>query len=737
MNLVEGLNPKQREAVLQTEGPVLILAGAGSGKTRVLTHRIAYLIQEKNVHPWKILAITFTNKAAKEMRERVDHLVGKGTEEIWVSTFHSACVKILRRDIDKIGYNRSFSIYDTGDQKSLIKECLKELNYNEKNYPVSYVLGEISNQKNELITAVEYEKNAKGDFRKERLANIYKLYQKKLESNNALDFDDIIFKTVELFIYHPEVLEYYQNRFEYIMVDEYQDTNTAQYKLVKLLASKYQNLCVVGDDDQSIYGWRGANIRNILDFEKDFKNAKVIKLEQNYRSTKIILDAANAVIKNNFGRKSKALWTENEQGELIDVRETENEHDEAEFVANEIVKQIEEEGREYKDFAVLYRTNAQSRVLEEHFIKHAIPYRLLGGVRFYERKEIKDLLGYLRVIQNPSDDLSLKRIINVPKRGIGDTTIGKVEDFASNYDMSFFDAIRDVEIVSQFGRAASKLKKFADLIGALQVQAQVGSVMELIENVLERTGYLKELENENTEESKERIQNIKELISKAADYDQNADEPSLEGFLEEVSLVADIDNYDEANNAVVLMTLHSAKGLEFPYVFITGMEEGIFPSYMSIVENEDAVEEERRLCYVGITRARQKLYLCYAKSRMLRGLTQYNRCSRFISELPKDLISTGNKTKKAADPLAGIRPKNKVLHTYTPYQGAVSNNENIASENTPLEFECGDLVKHLKFGIGTVEEIRYAGADYEVTVSFPKFGSKKLMARLAKLKLVQ
>ncbi|NLK98158.1 DNA helicase PcrA [Defluviitalea saccharophila] len=738
MRLVEGLNPKQKEAVLQTEGPVLILAGAGSGKTRVLTHRIAYLIQEKNILPWKILAITFTNKAAKEMRERVDQLVGKGAEEIWVSTFHSACVKILRRDIDKIGYNRYFTIYDTGDQKSLIKECLKELNYNEKNYPVSYVLGEISNQKNELVSASDYEKNSAGDFRKEKLANIYKLYQKKLESNNALDFDDIIFKTVELFIYHPEVLEYYQNRFEYIMVDEYQDTNTAQYKLVKLLASKHHNLCVVGDDDQSIYGWRGANIRNILDFEKDFKNAKVIKLEQNYRSTKVILDAANAVIKNNFGRKSKALWTENEQGDLIDVRETDNEHDEAEFVANEIVKQIEEEGREYKDFAVLYRTNAQSRVLEEHFIKHAIPYRLLGGVRFYERKEIKDLLGYLRVIQNPSDDLSLKRIINVPKRGIGDTTIGKVEAFASDYDMSFFDAIRDVEIVSQFGRSASKLKKFADLIGVFQVEAQAGSVMELVENILERTGYLKELENENTEESKERIQNIKELISKAADYDQNAEEPSLEGFLEEVSLVADIDNYNEANNAVVLMTLHSAKGLEFPYVFITGLEEGIFPSYMSVVsENEDAVEEERRLCYVGITRARQKLYLCYAKSRMLRGLTQYNRCSRFISELPKDLISIGNKVKKAVDPLAGIRSRNKVLHTYTPYQGAVSKADNSSSENTPLEFECGDLVKHIKFGVGTVEDIRYAGADYEVTVTFPKFGSKKLMARLAKLKLVQ
>ncbi|NLK21158.1 MAG: DNA helicase PcrA [Epulopiscium sp.] len=738
MNLIEGLNHKQKEAVLQTKGPLLILAGAGSGKTRVLTHRIAYLIQEEDVLPWKILAITFTNKAAKEMRERVDTLVGQGSDEIWVSTFHSACVRILRRDIEKIGYNRYFTIYDTADQKTLIRECLKELNYNEKNFPVGSILGEISSQKNELITAKEYDKQSRGDYRREKISHIYKLYQKKLESNNALDFDDIIFKTVELFTYHPDVLDYYQNRFEYIMVDEYQDTNTAQYKLVKSLASKHGNLCVVGDDDQSIYGWRGANIRNILDFEKDFKDAKVIKLEQNYRSTKIILDAANAVIKNNYGRKQKALWTENEQGNPIEIRQTDNEHKEADFVASEIVKQIEEEAREYNDFAILYRTNAQSRVLEEHLIKHSIPYRLLGGIRFYERKEIKDILGYLRSIQNTDDDLSLKRIINVPKRGIGDTTIGKVEDYVLANDINFFNVIRDRELVSQFGRAATKLKSFADLMGGFQVQAQIGTVMELIETILDRTGYLKELENENTEESNERIQNIKELISKAADYDENAEEPSLGGFLEEVSLVADIDNYNEENNAVVLMTLHSAKGLEFPYVFITGLEEGVFPSYMSIVsEKEDAVEEERRLCYVGITRAKEKLYLCHAKSRMLRGLTQYNRLSRFVGELPKELIKMGNSPKRSADPLAGIRARNKVLENYKPYGGASLNETSAAPKKISLDYECGDIVKHIKFGVGTVEDITYAGADYEVTVTFPKFGQKKLMAGLAKLKAVK
>lgn len=736
MSLLEGLNPKQKEAVLCTEGPLLILAGAGSGKTRVLTHRIAYLIKEIGVEPWRILAITFTNKAANEMHERVDKLVGEGSEDIWVSTFHSTCARILRQDIERLGYSRYFTIYDAEDQKTLIRECIKELNYNEKNYPVGSTLGEISNQKNELISPLEYEKINRGDFRKEKYSNIYKLYQKKLESNNALDFDDLIFKTVELFTYNPDLLEYYQNKFQYILVDEYQDTNTAQYKLVNLLASAHGNICVVGDDDQSIYGWRGANIRNILDFEKDFKNAKVIKLEQNYRSTKVILEAANHVIKNNYGRKAKRLWTENEQGNLIELNETFDEHAEAEFVAREIIKQIEDEGREYKDFAILYRTNAQSRVLEEHFVKHNIAYRLFGGIRFYERKEIKDLLAYLRIIQNPCDDLSLKRIINVPRRGIGAVTINKVEEFAAANNMNFYDVIRDNETVSVFGRAATKLKDFADLIGALQIQASIGSVTELIEELLKRTGYLEELENENTEESKDRIENIKELISKAADYDnKEGEEASLEGFLEDVSLVAEVDNYNEGDNAVVLMTLHSAKGLEFPFVFITGLEEGIFPSYMSIVsEREDSIEEERRLCYVGITRAREKLYLSYAKSRTLRGQTQYNRASRFIKELPKELINLG-KANKSSDPLAGIRQRNRILNNYTPYESALKN-KIPAPKNITLDYKEGDLVKHFKFGVGTVEKISHAGADYEVTVNFPKFGQKKLMAGFANLKVV-
>ncbi|HOQ16802.1 MAG TPA: DNA helicase PcrA [Defluviitaleaceae bacterium] len=735
MSLLEGLNSKQKEAVLCTEGPLLILAGAGSGKTRALTHRIAYLIKEKGVDPWRILAITFTNKAAREMRERVDLLVGEGAEDIWVSTFHSACVRILRNDIEKLGYNRYFTIYDTDDQKALIKECLKELNYNEKNFPVSGVLGEISRQKDELINPAEYEKRNQGDYRGEKYAKIYKLYQKKLESNNALDFDDIILKTVELFKFHPDVLEYYQNKFQYILVDEYQDTNTAQYKLVSLLAAAHNNICVVGDDDQSIYGWRGANIRNILDFEKDFKNARVVKLEQNYRSTKVILEAANSVIKNNYGRKQKNLWTENEQGDLIELKCCMDEHDEAEYVVREIDKQAKE-GRAYKDFAVLYRTNAQSRVLEEHLVRYSIPYRLFGSIRFYERKEIKDILAYLRVILNPNDDLSLKRIINVPKRGIGATTISKVEEFAAANHMNLYEVIRDRETVSMFGRAAAKLKEFADLIGTLQAEAvQSKSICELMEELLIRTGYLKELEDENTEEARDRIQNIREFVSKAADYDKNAEEISLAGFLEEVALVADIDNYNEGDNAVVLMTLHSAKGLEFPFVFITGLEEGLFPSYMSIQSGrEDSIEEERRLYYVGITRAKKKLYLTYANARSFRGERVYYRVSRFIEELPKELIKQ-EEVKKSSDSLPEMRVKNAIWQQHKAYEAALKK-EIPAPQNISLDFKEGDLVKHFKFGIGTVEKISHAGADYEVTVTFPKYGQKKLMAGLANLKAV-
>ncbi len=639
MSIYESLNPVQQEAVYHTEGPVLILAGAGSGKTRVLTHRIAWLIGEQNVSPWNILAITFTNKAAGEMRERVDEIVGYGSENVWVSTFHSTCVRILRRFIDKIGYDRNFTIYDTDDQKSVIKEVCKKLNIDTKVIKERSIMSAISSAKDELLTPDELELRAHGDLPRKRMALAYREYQSILHKNNALDFDDLIMKTVELFKTQPDVLDYYQNRFRYIMVDEYQDTNTAQFKFVSLLAAKYRNLCVVGDDDQSIYKFRGANIYNILNFEKEYPDAKVIKLEQNYRSTKNILAAANEVIHNNSGRKDKSLWTANETGDKVSFEQYDSEYEEAAGVVDHIYTLTKDGKAKYSDCAVLYRTNAQSRVLEEKFVIQGIPYRIIGGQNFYARKEIKDLLCYLKTVDNGRDDLSVRRIINIPKRGIGATTLNKVDAYAVSHGLSFFEALCEADQIPALGKAAGKIQGFVNMIQVFRAQAEYVSLDKLFSQILEETGYIRELEAEKTEEAMGRIENIDELMNKIVAYEESHEEPSLSEFLEEVSLVADIDNLDESNEKVVLMTLHSAKGLEFPYVFMTGMEDGLFPSYMSIVSDDSMeIEEERRLCYVGITRAMKHLTLTCAKSRMVHGNTQYNRVSRFVREIPSRLL---------------------------------------------------------------------------------------------------
>ena len=733
MSIYDSMNERQREAVFHTEGPLLILAGAGSGKTRVLTHRIAYLIEEKGVNPWNILAITFTNKAAGEMRERVDRLVAFGAESVWVSTFHSACVRILRRHIDRLGYDSKFTIYDSDDQKTLMKDICKRLQIDTKQWKEKTLLGIISSAKNELIGAQEYEMNTMGDFSKRKIAEAYKEYQRQLRTNNALDFDDLIMKTVELFKLNPDVLEAYQERFKYIMVDEYQDTNTAQFKLISLLASKYQNLCVVGDDDQSIYKFRGANIRNILNFEDVFPSARVVKLEQNYRSTKTILDAANHVIRNNLERKNKTLWTANDGGAPIIFQNFMTAYEEAEYIAEDLAKRVAAGDGNYSECAILYRSAAQSRLLEEKFLLANIPYRIIGGVNFYARKEIKDLLSYLKTVDNARDDLAVRRIINVPRRGIGAATLAKVQDFAVENEISFYNALRAAEEIPALGRSVAKLKPFVTLIQTLRAQREYFSVAELLKEVIDRTDYVKELEDENTEESRARIENIDELISKAASYDEEAENPTLSGFLEEVALVADIDNLEENNDRVVLMTLHSAKGLEFPNVYLAGMEDGIFPSYMTIVsEDPTDLEEERRLCYVGITRAMRQLTITSARSRMIRGETQYNKVSRFIQEIPRELVQVGSM----------IKPKVQELPKQTAYiqakqafqAKAFEPKQYKVTKADKLEYGVGDRVKHIKFGAGTVENIVEGGKDYEVTVNFDRAGVKKMFAAFAKLK---
>ena len=649
MSIYDTLNAEQREAVFHTEGPLLILAGAGSGKTRVLTHRIAYLIEEKGINPWNILAITFTNKAAGEMRERVDDIVGFGSESIWVSTFHSTCVRILRRHIDRLGYDNNFTIYDSDDQKTLMKDVCKLLQIDTKTYRERTILSAISSAKDEMVTPEEYELNAYGDFSKKKIAEAYKEYERQLKANNALDFDDLLVKTVQLFQTQPEILEYYQDRFRYIMVDEYQDTNTVQFKLISLLAAKYKNLCVVGDDDQSIYKFRGANIQNILSFEKEFEHTKVIKLEQNYRSTSTILDAANAVIKNNVGRKAKSLWTENGEGEKIQFRQFDTAYDEAEYIVGDIRERVDNGKAAYCDHAVLYRTNAQSRLFEEKMITANIPYKIVGGVNFYARKEIKDLLAYLKTIDNGKDDLAVRRIINVPKRGIGLTTVNRITEAAQQRGISFYEALCSADLVPGLGRSISKLESFAAMIEYFRKEAEHLSITELMKEILTETGYVEELKAEGEEEAEVRLQNIDEFLNKIAAYEESCEEelPTLSGFLEEVALVADIDSLDEESDYVVLMTLHSAKGLEFPYVYLAGMEDGIFPSYMTITADDPTeLEEERRLCYVGITRAKKELVMTCARRRMIRGETQYNKMSRFLKEVPPQLLSTGKIVEK-------------------------------------------------------------------------------------------
>ncbi|MBS5197929.1 MAG: DNA helicase PcrA [Clostridiales bacterium] len=743
MSIYDTLNPPQKEAVFHTEGPLLILAGAGSGKTRVLTHRIACLMEEKGVNPWNILAITFTNKAAQEMRERVDKLVGMGAESIWVSTFHSACVRILRRHIDFLGFDNHFAIYDTEDQKTVIKEVCRRLNIDTKIYKERTLMSKISHAKDELISPEEMELNAGGDFNEKKIAAVYKEYQATLRKNNALDFDDLIVKTVELFQNYPNVLEYYQERFQYIMVDEYQDTNTAQFKFVSLLASKYQNLCVVGDDDQSIYKFRGANIGNILGFEQAFPGAKVIRLEQNYRSTGNILEAANRVIENNTERKPKRLWTENESGDKVHFRQFLNGFEEAEYVVGEITKARRNGDCNYKDCAVLYRTNAQSRLFEEKFLLANVPYKIVGGINFYARKEIKDLLCYLKTISNAKDDVAVRRILNVPKRGIGAATVSKVQDYAEYMQVSFYDALRVAEEIPSIGRSLSKINGFVEFIQSLRSKEEVYTVRELLEEVIRLTGYVDELRAEGTDEAEARIENIDELISKAETYQETMEaqnEPAtLSGFLEEIALVADIDSVDPDQDYVLLMTLHSAKGLEFPKVFLTGMEDGIFPGYMSISTGDPSdLEEERRLCYVGITRAMKELTLTCAQQRMIRGETQFNRVSRFVREIPRELVDLGHTVQEKKPRLEDIAPKNnsymqmKMAFHAKPFQPK----EFKVTKAESLDYEVGDTVRHVKFGVGIVKNITEGGRDYEVTVDFDRFGVKKMFAGFAKLKKI-
>ena len=767
MSLLDALNEPQRQAVMATDGPLLILAGAGSGKTRVLTHRTAYLIEECGVNPYNIMAITFTNKAAGEMRERIDQMVGYGSESIWVCTFHSTCVRILRRYIDRLGFGTNFTIYDSDDQKTLMKDICKRLEIDTKMYKEKMFLSAISSAKDELIDPIEFETRAAGDYVKRKQAQVYREYQQALKQNNALDFDDLIMKTVELFKLDKEVLASYQDRFRYIMVDEYQDTNTAQFELIRLLALKYQNLCVVGDDDQSIYKFRGANIYNILNFEHHFPDATVIKLEQNYRSTQNILDAANAVIANNQGRKEKRLWTDNGAGDKITFERLDTAAEEADFVARDIARRVRKGEYQYKDCAILYRTNAQSRLFEERFITANIPYKIFGGVNFYARKEVKDLLAYLKTIDNGQDDLAVRRIINIPKRGIGAASINKVALYAQEQEISFYDALCVAEQVPGLGKAAAKIRPFVLFIQSMKAKAKLLSVADLLQEVIETTGYVRELEAEGTDEAEARIENIDELISKAVDYAEVEEAPTLNGFLENVALVADIDSFDENSDYVVLMTLHSAKGLEFPNVYLAGLEDGLFPSYMSITsDNSQAeIEEERRLAYVGITRAKKNLTITSARVRMVRGQTQYGKVSRFVREIPPELLSREiyePKPKEESIEQSAFQKARKAFRTVPSYGGSgygkevgegygstfhsskatkpvytkVENQRDFGSAGGTLSYQVGDRVRHIKFGDGEVMAIVSGGRDYEVTVDFDKAGTKKMFASFAKLKKV-
>ena len=750
MNIFEGLNNEQAQAVRTTDGPLLVLAGAGSGKTTVLTRRIAYIIEQGKARPWQILAITFTNKAAGEMLSRISSLVPDNAGDMWIKTFHSACLRILRCDIEKLGskYTNVFNVYDTTDQKRLVKECVKALNLSDDMYPQKMLLSRISDCKNKGITPDEYEKSVY-DFKQKNIARIYRMYQAKLEDNNSLDFDDLLNKTVELFTKCPDVLEYYQNKFKYILVDEYQDTNNIQYRLVALLAAKHRNLCVVGDDDQSIYKFRGADITNILDFEKQFKEAQVIKLEQNYRSTQNILDAANSVITNNRDRKSKRLWTSAGEGEKITLSVLDDQIGEASYINNCIEKMVSTGNYKYNDFAILYRTNAQPRAFEENL---TCPYRILAGLRFYDRKEIKDILSYLRTIYNPSDDINLTRIINVPRRGIGETTISKIQALAASVGKSMFDIISDPDYLEALGRAASKLKDFTDMIESFIARKSQIPVTALIDEVLTRTGYSESVLSENPDEARSRIENIEEFRSKAFEYQNTVENPTFEGFLDNISLVSDVDNHDSEQDAVVLMTLHSAKGLEFPVVFMCGMEKGLFPSLMSEME-EGGMEEERRLCYVGITRAKKKLYITAARYRTIYGQTTPQLLSQFVDEIKDDLIedagqkrnfiarnhdssSTYNIYKNSVSyqsPTGFGTPRTSVASIVDKY-GIIPASSLKSIQDESFDLKKGDKVYHRKFGNGMVISVSPSGGDHLVEILFDNVGTKNLMASIAKLK---
>lgn len=735
MDIFEGLNPAQTEAVKQTKGPLLIMAGAGSGKTKVLTCRIANLL-EQGIAPYNILAITFTNKAAAEMRERVDRMIGNKAKDVWLNTFHSFCAKFLRREIEVLdGYKKNFTIYDSSDSLTLIKNCLKELNLDDKQYAPNSIQGVISNAKNALTGAREFERSADTFFTK-KVAEVYALYQKKLKANNALDFDDLLMVTVTLLQEHEEILQNYQVRFKYILIDEYQDTNAAQYLLAKLLAAKYRNLCVVGDADQSIYGWRGADIRNIMDFENDYPDALTIKLEQNYRSTKNILAAANAVIENNIDRKPKELWTENQTGEKITCYLANDERDEVQFIANTIVKQKTIFNTSYGDIAVLYRTNSQSRVLEEGFMRAGIPYTMVGGLKFYDRKEIKDILAYLRVIFNPNDTVSLMRIINVPKRGLGDATIGKLNEYANANQLSLFDVVSNPDMVPGItARVKRPLELFAEFVFKMMAYQNNMSVMNLIDHVMKESGYLAELEAEDKVENQTRIENLKELLSVAKDFAKSGEVDNLENFLSQVALVSDIDNADLEDDRVTLMTLHSAKGLEFPIAFIAGMEEGLFPHARTLM-NESEIEEERRICYVGITRARRKLYLTNAKMRTIYGKTLSYPQSRFLNEIPDEYLDRlvvrannygfTNASNNQIGFSSSFRPTNQMQTATTPVQRA-----DVIKPDTNVAWRAGDKAKHGKWGIGTVVAVKGSGEEVELQIAFPDQGIKALMQKYA------
>lgn len=763
-DILQSLNPVQKEAASCTEGPLLILAGAGSGKTRVLTHRIAYLIEEKGVNPWNIMAITFTNKAAQEMRDRVDRLVEFGAESIWVATFHSSCVRILRRYIDRLGYDNHFTIYDTDDQKSVIRKAVKELDLDPKQYREGPLLGVISAAKNEMIEPQDFETQAGGDFRMCQEAKIYKAYQKTLIDNNAVDFDDLLLLTVRLLRENRDILEAYQERLRYIMVDEYQDTNSVQFELIRLLSGKYHNLCVVGDDDQSIYKFRGADITNILSFEETFPGAKVVKLEQNYRSTNNILEAANSVIANNAHRKEKHLWSENGEGKEVSFIHYETAYGEAEDVIDKIQTSVHMGKYQYQDCAILYRTNAQSRAFEEKCIKKSVPYRLVGGVNFYQRQEIKDILAYLKTIDSGRDDLSVTRIVNVPKRGIGQVTLNKLAVYASEHGMRLFQAMEQAEQIPGIGKAADKIKGFVNQIMVFRALAKELDAAELIESILEQTGYLEELEKLEEDKAQAKQENLDEFQNKAADYYANHDEAALTDFLEEVALVADIDNMDSEADSLTLMTLHSAKGLEFPVVYMTGMEEGLFPSYMSMNSGDPGdIEEERRLCYVGITRAMQQLTLTAAKQRMVHGNIQYSAISRFVKELPQEKLDWKEETfgglfKKGSSMTAnslsgslfGGSSSMSSGSSFSASQGSQTakktNYDNVfdlkyakafsSPKPDSLDYKEGDRVSHIKFGKGTVLAVEDMKKDYQVTVEFDTAGVKKLFAGFAKLKKI-